>query len=175
MHRSVVQIDFTRSWLVVLQAKIFEAAPPGSRKCIVSTNIAETSLTVDGIIYVIDTGYVKMKVYNPKMGMDALTVRGIRLGLALRLGCRCRAYTDCRLGCGLTAFPSNCTACGHAMMTAPGVQSKGWTLCPSRDVQESRCRRIVALLIILHEHEQLSLCGHQLRRRQCKRSLSTSV
>ena len=58
------------------QAKIFEAAPPGSRKCIVSTNIAETSLTVDGIIYVIDTGYVKMKVYNPKMGMDALTVRG---------------------------------------------------------------------------------------------------
>ena len=58
-----------------LQAKIFEAAPPGSRKCIVSTNIAETSLTVDGIIYVIDTGYVKMKVYNPKMGMDALTVR----------------------------------------------------------------------------------------------------
>ena len=40
-----------------------------------STNIAETSLTVDGIIYVIDTGYVKMKVYNPKMGMDALQVR----------------------------------------------------------------------------------------------------
>jgi HrpA-like RNA helicase len=37
------------------------------RKCIVSTNIAETSLTVDGIIYVIDSGYVKMKVYNPKV------------------------------------------------------------------------------------------------------------
>jgi len=57
-----------------LQAKIFDKAPEGSRKCIVSTNIAETSLTVDGIIYVIDTGYVKMKVYNPKMGMDALQV-----------------------------------------------------------------------------------------------------
>jgi hypothetical protein len=41
----------------------------------VSTNIAETSLTVDGIFYVVDTGYVKMKVYNPKMGMDALQVR----------------------------------------------------------------------------------------------------
>lgn len=40
-----------------------------------STNIAETSLTVDGILYVIDTGYVKMKVFNPKMGMDALQVR----------------------------------------------------------------------------------------------------
>ncbi|KAF6263292.1 P-loop containing nucleoside triphosphate hydrolase protein [Scenedesmus sp. NREL 46B-D3] len=57
-----------------LQAKIFDKAPDGTRKCIVSTNIAETSLTVDGIYYVIDTGYVKMKVYNPKMGMDALQV-----------------------------------------------------------------------------------------------------
>ena len=38
------------------QAKIFEKAPDGVRKCIVSTNIAETSLTVDGIIYVVDTG-----------------------------------------------------------------------------------------------------------------------
>jgi hypothetical protein len=58
-----------------LQAKIFDRAPDGSRKCIVSTNIAETSLTVDGILFVIDTGYVKMKVFNPKMGMDALQVR----------------------------------------------------------------------------------------------------
>ncbi len=45
-----------------LQTKIFDKAPDGVRKCIVSTNIAETSLTVDGIIYVIDTGYCKMKV-----------------------------------------------------------------------------------------------------------------
>lgn len=57
-----------------LQAKIFDPAPPGTRKIVVSTNIAETSLTVDGILYVIDTGYAKMKVYNPKVGMDALTV-----------------------------------------------------------------------------------------------------
>lgn len=45
-----------------LQAKIFDPAPEGARKCIVSTNIAETSLTVDGILYVIDSGYCKMKV-----------------------------------------------------------------------------------------------------------------
>ena len=57
-----------------LQAKIFDAAPDGARKVIVSTNIAETSLTVDGILYVVDTGYAKLKVYNPKMGMDALQV-----------------------------------------------------------------------------------------------------
>ena len=57
-----------------LQAKIFQAAPDGMRKCVVSTNIAETSLTLDGIMYVIDCGYCKMKVYNPKIGMDALSI-----------------------------------------------------------------------------------------------------
>lgn len=60
-----------------LQAKIFERAAPGVRKCIVATNIAETSLTVDGIKYVVDAGYSKMKVYNPKMGMDTLQITPI--------------------------------------------------------------------------------------------------
>ena len=60
-----------------LQAKIFDRAAPGVRKCIVATNIAETSLTVDGIKYVVDAGYSKMKVYNPKMGMDTLQITPI--------------------------------------------------------------------------------------------------
>ncbi|MGH0120321.1 UNVERIFIED_CONTAM: hypothetical protein FKN15_057223 [Acipenser sinensis] len=49
-------------------------APDGVRKCIVATNIAETSLTVDGIMFVIDSGYCKLKVFNPRIGMDALQV-----------------------------------------------------------------------------------------------------
>lgn len=57
-----------------LQAKIFQKAADGLRKCIVATNIAETSLTVDGIIFVVDAGYCKLKVYNPRIGMDALQV-----------------------------------------------------------------------------------------------------
>ncbi|ODQ78467.1 hypothetical protein BABINDRAFT_39139 [Babjeviella inositovora NRRL Y-12698] len=60
-----------------LQAKIFRKklrTVAGPRKVIVATNIAETSLTVDGIKYVVDTGYCKMKVYNAKMGMDTLQV-----------------------------------------------------------------------------------------------------
>ncbi|KAJ5893762.1 hypothetical protein N7495_005453 [Penicillium taxi] len=59
------------------QAKIFERAEAGVRKVIVATNIAETSLTVDGIMYVVDSGYSKLKVYNPRMGMDTLQITPI--------------------------------------------------------------------------------------------------
>ena len=58
-----------------LQAKIFERAP--CRKVVVSTNVAETSITIDGIRYVIDPGYSKLKVFNPRMGMDALNITPI--------------------------------------------------------------------------------------------------
>ena len=57
-----------------LQARIFDRAPVGGRKCVVATNIAETSLTLDGILHVIDTGFTKLKVYSPRVGMDALQV-----------------------------------------------------------------------------------------------------
>ncbi|CDH56598.1 pre-mrna splicing factor [Lichtheimia corymbifera JMRC:FSU:9682] len=60
-----------------LQAKIFQRSENNARKVIVATNIAETSLTVDGIMYVVDTGYCKLKVYNPRIGMDALQVTPI--------------------------------------------------------------------------------------------------
>ena len=56
------------------QAQIFVPSPPGKRKCIVATNIAETSLTIDGIKYVIDSGYVKMKVFRPSLGISVLDV-----------------------------------------------------------------------------------------------------
>jgi len=60
-----------------LQAKIFEKGEGGARKVIVATNIAETSLTVDGIMFVVDAGFSKLKVYNPRMGMDALQITPI--------------------------------------------------------------------------------------------------
>ncbi len=54
------------------QARIFAPTPPGVRKVVVATNIAETSLTVDGIVHVVDSGMAKTKVYHPTLGMDLL-------------------------------------------------------------------------------------------------------
>ena len=86
-----------------VQSRIFEPAPPGARKCVVATNIAEASLTIDGIYYVVDPGFAKQKVYNPKLGMDSLIVTPIsqasarqRAGRAGRTGPgKCyRLYTE---------------------------------------------------------------------------------
>lgn len=57
-----------------LQTKAFMETPPGARKVVLATNIAETSITIDGIAYVIDPGYVKENVYNPRTGMESLVV-----------------------------------------------------------------------------------------------------
>jgi pre-mRNA-splicing factor ATP-dependent RNA helicase DHX15/PRP43 len=65
------------------QQRIFDSPPPGrpdgppGRKVVVSTNIAETSLTIDGIVYVVDPGFSKQKVYNPRIRVESLLVSPI--------------------------------------------------------------------------------------------------
>jgi len=86
-----------------MQTMIFEPAPPGCRKCVIATNIAEASLTIDGIYYVVDPGMAKQKCYNAKTGMDSLVIVPIsqasakqRAGRAGRTGPgKCfRLYTE---------------------------------------------------------------------------------
>ena len=55
------------------QLYVFEPAPENTRKVIVSTNIAEASVTIDGIVYVIDCGFVKLRAFNPRTGIETLT------------------------------------------------------------------------------------------------------
>ncbi|GAB7360851.1 hypothetical protein MBLNU230_g0837t1 [Neophaeotheca triangularis] len=55
-----------------MQQKIFDPTPPKVRKVVLATNIAETSLTIDNIVYVIDPGYVKENRYTPATNMESL-------------------------------------------------------------------------------------------------------
>eukprot|EP01083_Nonionella_stella_P118096 352450_1 len=59
------------------QIRIFEPTPPNARKVVLATNIAETSLTIDNILYVIDPGFNKQNNYSPRTGMDSLVVTPI--------------------------------------------------------------------------------------------------
>ncbi|CAO1614928.1 unnamed protein product [Sympodiomycopsis kandeliae] len=86
-----------------MQTRIFEPAPPGARKVVLATNIAETSITIDGVYYVIDPGFVKQNAYDARLGMDSLVVTPIsqaqarqRSGRAGRTGPgKCyRLYTE---------------------------------------------------------------------------------
>jgi len=63
----------------------------------VSTNIAETSLTIDGIVYVIDPGFSKQKVYNPRIRVESLLVTPISKASAQQRAGRAVFYCVCAI------------------------------------------------------------------------------
>lgn len=94
------------------QQRIFEDAPealpggPAGRKIVISTNIAETSLTIDGIVYVIDPGFSKQKVYNPRQRVESLLVSPIS-----RASAHQRSGRAGRTRPGAPLLPRQCTTC----------------------------------------------------------------
>ncbi|KAK4399190.1 putative pre-splicing factor ATP-dependent RNA helicase DEAH9 [Sesamum angolense] len=88
------------------QDLVFSPTPRGKRKVVISTNIAETSLTLEGVVYVVDSGFSKQRFYNPrKVDEIRQQLRRIaqRIGIALK-SCEgseessyCRIFNACRL------------------------------------------------------------------------------
>ncbi|PWY83297.1 P-loop containing nucleoside triphosphate hydrolase protein [Aspergillus sclerotioniger CBS 115572] len=66
------------------QMYVFEPAPENTRKVIVSTNIAEASVTINGIVYVVDCGFAKLRAYNPNTGIETLTAVPISKAAAVQ-------------------------------------------------------------------------------------------
>jgi pre-mRNA-splicing factor ATP-dependent RNA helicase DHX16 len=77
-----------------MQAKIFEPTPEGARKVVLATNIAETSLTIDGIVYVIDSGLAKQLQYNAAAGTSSLQTEPISRASAVQRAGRAGRVRD---------------------------------------------------------------------------------
>lgn len=109
------------------------------RKCIIATNIAEASLTIDGIYYVIDPGFCKQKVFNAKLGMDSLVVSPIsvasarqRAGRAGRTGPgKCyRLYTEAAYATEMMARcdAANIISCHYTLLVWIVFNAKPYTV-----------------------------------------------
>ena len=66
------------------QQRVFQPAPHGTRKVILSTNIAETSVTVSGVRFVVDCGKSKTKQFRTRLGLDSLLVKPISKSAAIQ-------------------------------------------------------------------------------------------
>ena len=64
--------QFIYSFLFSTMLQVFDMAPDGVRKCILSTNIAETSITIDGLRFIVDSGKVKEISFDQKYKMQRL-------------------------------------------------------------------------------------------------------
>lgn len=78
------------------QERIFDPAPPTTeetgigRKVVIATNIAETSLTIDGVVYVVDCGFSKQKIFNPRARVESLLISPISKASAQQRAGKCR-------------------------------------------------------------------------------------
>lgn len=117
------------SMATAAQRQIFAPAPAGVRKVVVATDIASTSLTIDGIVYVVDGGFVKQKMFNPRTGLDALQVVPIAKSEATQRAGRVRVGSHL-LDSGPSVSALRCGGhpfCAATPMHMPALLS-GWDL-----------------------------------------------
>jgi ATP-dependent helicase HrpA len=74
------------------QARVFASIP--QRRVILATNVAETSLTIPGIVYVVDTGLARLSRYDPRSGTTRLQIEGISQASADQRKGRCGRVRD---------------------------------------------------------------------------------
>ncbi|OCB91383.1 P-loop containing nucleoside triphosphate hydrolase protein [Sanghuangporus baumii] len=112
------------------QMEVFAPAERGSRKVIVATNIAEASITIDGIRFVIDGGFAKIRAYNPTTNLASLTTVPVSLASATQragragrtsLGICYRLYTEEAMKFLPATTPPEITRCD---LTGPILQLK---------------------------------------------------
>ncbi|KUJ18350.1 P-loop containing nucleoside triphosphate hydrolase protein [Mollisia scopiformis] len=111
------------------QMYVFEEAPENTRKVIFSTNIAEASITIDGILYVIDCGFVKLRAYNPLTGIETLTATPIS-----------KASATQRAGRAGRTKPGKC----YRLYTEPSYHSLPTTTVP--EIQRSNLAPVILQL-----------------------------
>ncbi|KAK6040202.1 helicase protein [Cooperia oncophora] len=140
-----------------LQAKIFEPTPPNARKVILATNIAETSVTIDGICYVIDPGFSKQNSFDARSGVEHLHVVTISKVWSSRIGFSCRKT--------FLSYLSQASAnqrAGRAGRTGPGKCFRLYTAWaykheledqPIPEIQRTNLGNVVLMLKSLGIHD----------------------
>ena len=128
------------------QRAVFKPPPEGHRLIVVATNVAETSVTIPGIRYVVDTGRVKRRVYNTRAGTSKFEVGWVSQASAdrVRTSVRCDAQTPPSLAqrSDPRALPRPCSELAERVVRGP-VIATGCTrqLCMARSSPSSRRRR----------------------------------
>ncbi|KAJ0170419.1 hypothetical protein K1T71_013790 [Dendrolimus kikuchii] len=94
MHRKYFPSGFQASNMLVVamygslphyrQIKVHQSCDKNVRKVVVSTNISETSITVPGVVYVIDCGFHKLPYFDPAVGVESLSVTAISKNNAIQ-------------------------------------------------------------------------------------------
>lgn len=152
---------------------------PGERKVVLATNVAETSLTIEGVRVVIDSGLMRKAVYQPRTGMSRLETVAISLDMATQRAGRAgrvtsgicyRLYTtatEARMAPQRTPEIAEADLSSLVLSVAAwgGVPEDLQWLTPPPDTALRQARELLRLLGALDEHHRITPMGRRMERR----------